>query len=80
MKNIPFTRRSLCTVCAQIAREQRDDDISFYPSIPVAHIVQRWTRNARDMSPSKLRVHNYKGQSDYSNLLNKAVHTERHLK
>jgi hypothetical protein len=27
MDNIPFTRRSLRTICAQIAREQRDDDI-----------------------------------------------------
>jgi hypothetical protein len=27
MENIPFTRRSLRTICAQIAREQRDDDI-----------------------------------------------------
>ena len=27
MENIPFTRRSLRTICAQIAKEQRDDDI-----------------------------------------------------
>jgi len=27
MENIPFTRRSLRTICAQIGREQRDDDI-----------------------------------------------------
>ncbi|RLN09400.1 hypothetical protein C2845_PM11G02770 [Panicum miliaceum] len=27
MDSIPFTRRSLRTICAQIAREQRDDDI-----------------------------------------------------
>jgi len=27
MDNIPFTRRSLRAICAQIAREQRDDDI-----------------------------------------------------
>ncbi|CAL4986010.1 unnamed protein product [Urochloa decumbens] len=27
MENKPFTRRSLRTICAQIAREQRDDDI-----------------------------------------------------
>ncbi|KAG2596101.1 hypothetical protein PVAP13_5KG131487 [Panicum virgatum] len=27
MDNIPFTRRLLRTICAQIAREQRDDDI-----------------------------------------------------
>jgi len=27
MDNIPFTRRSLRTICAQIAREQRDDDV-----------------------------------------------------
>jgi len=27
MDNIPFTRRSLRTICAHIAREQRDHDI-----------------------------------------------------
>lgn len=31
--NIPFTRRSLITICAQIAREQRDDDIKKTPEL-----------------------------------------------
>ncbi|CAN6233845.1 unnamed protein product [Urochloa humidicola] len=37
--------------------------------IPEAHIMQRWTRNARDLVPLNLRVHNYKPQSDYTKLL-----------